>query len=56
MSALVQTYLGFAFILILVFLVIMNGEQFKKVMHSLSAGNIGTIVALQGGNPGKFVN
>lgn len=51
-----QNYLWLVFLLIAVFLILRNADQFKAIVTSLSHGQIGTIVALQGGNPGAYVN
>ncbi len=56
MSAQVQTYMGFAFVLILAFLILTKGDQVKAVLNSLGAANVGAIIAFQGGNPGGYVN
>lgn len=49
-------YLWLVFLLILLFLILRNSQTFTNVIHSLSSGQIGAIVALQGKNPGQFVN
>lgn len=56
MTEAVTRYLGIAFVLILVFLIVRNADQFKKLMNSLGSANAGAIVAFQGGNPGQFVS
>jgi len=52
----VKDYLWLIFLLIVMFLLLRNSVQAKALINSLSHGQIGTIVALQGGNPGQFVN
>jgi len=51
-----EQYLWLVFLLIVVFLLVRNADQFKQVMNSLSSANVGAIVALQGGNASPFVN
>jgi hypothetical protein len=51
-----RQYLWLVFVLILVYIVIRHSDAFKRVINSLSAGFMGQVVALQGGNPGQFVN
>ena len=51
-----KDYLWLVFLLIIAFLLLKNSNQAKALINSLSHGQIGTIVALQGGNPGAFVN
>lgn len=43
-----MTYLGYAFLLILIYLVVNDAEATNKVLGGLSAANIGAIKALQG--------
>lgn len=49
-------YLWLVFLLIVVFLLVKNADAVKQVVNSLSSANSGAIVALQGGNPSRFVN
>lgn len=42
------TYLGFAFILILVFILLDPRSKTQQVLNSLSRANVETILALQG--------
>lgn len=49
-------YLWLVFVLIAVFLLVRHGDQVKGVVNSLSSAFTGQVVALQGGNPGAFVN
>lgn len=44
-------YLGVVFLLILVYLVVVNGQLSTKVINSLSSANTNAILALQGRNP-----
>ncbi len=44
-------YMGFAFLLILVFLVVSNGQAASKVINALSGANTNAILALQGRQP-----
>lgn len=46
----------FVFLLILVFLLVRNADQVKRVLGSLSAAFTGNVVALQGGNPGAWLS
>jgi hypothetical protein len=52
----VKDYLWLVFLLIIVFLLVNNSQQAKAIINSLATGQIKTIVALQGGNPGKVTN
>lgn len=49
-------YFWYVFLLILVFLLVRNADQVKAVLGSISQAFTGHVVALQGGNPGAFVN
>ena len=51
-----ERYLFYAFIAIVIYLVIAPGSRVKEVINSLSAANIGTILALQGRNPGGYTS
>lgn len=44
-------YMGFAFLLILVYLVVFNGQNSTRVINALSGANTNAILALQGRNP-----
>lgn len=44
-------YMGFAFLLILIFLVVSNWQGASKIINSLSSANTNAILALQGRNP-----
>jgi hypothetical protein len=46
----------YIFLLILIFLIVTHRDTFKSVVNSLSSAFAGNVVALQGGNPSKFVN
>jgi hypothetical protein len=41
-------YLGFAFVLILIFLLLSPRAKTKETINSLASFNVGTIMALQG--------
>lgn len=50
-------YMGYAFLLILVYLVVANGSLATKVINSLSSANVNAILALQGRGAGNsFMN
>lgn len=50
-------YMGYAFLLILVYLVVANGSLATKVINSLSGANVNAILALQGRGAGNsFMN
>ncbi len=51
-----RDYYWLIFLLIVVFLLVRNADTVKSVITALSHGQIGAIVALQGGNPGQFIN
>jgi len=51
-----KDYWWLIFLLIVVFLLVKYADQTKAVINSLSTAQSGAIVALQGGNPGAFVN
>lgn len=44
-------YLGLVFLLILVYLVVVNGQAATRVINALSGANTNAILALQGRNP-----
>lgn len=46
-----QKYLGLAFLLILVYLVVVNGQASTRVINALSGANTNAILALQGRTP-----
>lgn len=50
MEALMK-YLGIIFILILVYLVVINGQASTRVINALSGANTNAILALQGRTP-----
>jgi hypothetical protein len=49
-------YLWLIFLLILVFLLVRNSTGFGNLVSGLSHAQSGAIVALQGGDPGPFLN
>jgi hypothetical protein len=49
-------YLFYAFIAIVIYLVLAPGSKAKEIINSLSAANIGTILALQGRNAGGYTS
>jgi hypothetical protein len=55
-SELVLRWVGVITLLVLVYIVFRNADQFKSFVNSLTAGFSGTVIALQGGNPGKYVS
>jgi hypothetical protein len=48
-------YMGYAFLLILVYLVVLNGDLTTKVINSLSGANVNAILALQGRGGNSFM-
>jgi hypothetical protein len=46
-------WVGVITLLVLVFIVMRNADQFKAFVNSVTSGFSGTVVALQGGNPSK---
>lgn len=44
-------YLGILFILVFVYLVVVNGSNSTRVINALSGANTNAILALQGRNP-----
>lgn len=56
MRANLSLYLGIAFALILVYLLVQNGDRVKAILGSLTAANVGAIRAFQGRNPGAYVS
>lgn len=44
-------YMGYVFLLILVYLVVLNAQLATKVINSLSSANTNAILALQGRDP-----
>lgn len=51
MNADIMKYIGGAFFLIFVYLVVKNGSQSTSIIQALSKANSNTILALQGNNP-----
>lgn len=54
MESLTLRWIGVLTILVLVYVIFRNADQFKAFINSLTAGFGGTIVALQGGDPTRF--
>lgn len=51
-----ENYLWLVFLLIVVFLLVKNSSSTGNLINSLSHGQSAAIVALQGGDPGQFLN